>query len=185
MSLVKNLSESDRIRRVKIRTEYSNYFTSRTRFESGLSPDFIKVEGGSGLIRADSIVGNYKLGPIFLTPTEYNNIIVNNSPSNGATSVSYSVPGAPTGVVATTGASGVLTVSWTAPTSTGGSPILSYTITSTPGSIVKTSATTSVTYTGLTNGTPYTFIVTATNVAGTSLPSSPSAGVAPFDPGAG
>lgn len=182
MSLVKNLSESDRIRRVKIRTEFSNYFTSRTRFESGLSPDFIKVEGGSGLIRADSIVGNYKLGPIFLTPTEYNDIIVNNSPSNGATSVSYSVPGAPTGVVAESNyVSGNLIVSWTAPASTGGSPILSYTITSTPGSIVKTSPTTSVTYTGLTNGTPYTFIVTATNVAGTSLPSSPSEAVAPFD----
>ena len=183
MSLVKNLSESDRIRRVKIRTEFSNYFTSRTRFESGLSPDFIKVEGGSGLIRADSIVGNYKLGPIFLTPTEYNDIIVNNSPS---TVVTYSVPGAPTGVVAiATESTGVLIVSWTAPASTGGSPILSYTITSTPGSIVKTSATTTVTYTGLTTGTPYTFIVTATNVAGTSLPSSPSEPVEPFDPGAG
>jgi len=183
MSLVKNLSESDRIRRVKIRTEFSNYFTSRTRFESGLSPDFIKVEGGSGLIRADSIVGNYKLGPIFLTPTEYNNIIVNNSPSNAVT---YSVPGAPTNVVATaTGSSGVLIVTWTAPASTGGSPIISYTVTSTPGSIVKTSATTSVTYTGLLiDGTTYTFIVTATNVAGTSLPSSPSAAVAPFNPGA-
>jgi len=179
MSLVKNLSESDRIRRVKIRTEFSNYFTSRTRFESGLSPDFIKVEGGSGLIRADSIVGNYKLGPIFLTPSEYNDIIVNNSPS---TAVTYSVPGAPTGVQAVSNfISGGLIVSWTAPTSTGGSPIISYTVTSTPGSIVRTSATTSVTYTGLTNGTPYTFIVTATNVAGTSSPSSPSEGVAPFD----
>ena len=179
MSLVKNLSESDRIRRVKIRTEFSNYFTSRTRFESGLSPDFIKVEGGSGLIRADSIVGNYKLGPIFLTPTEYNDIIVNNSPSNAVT---YSVPGAPTGVQAVSNFnSGELIVSWTAPASTGGSPIISYTVTSTPGSIVRTSATTSVTYTGLTNSTPYTFIVTATNVAGTSSPSSPSEGVAPFD----
>ncbi len=72
-------------------------------------------------------------------------------------------PGAPTAVGAVPG-DGQATVSWTAP-SNGGSPITSYTVTSSPGTIVMTSSTTSALVTGLTDGTAYTFTVTATNTS--------------------
>jgi hypothetical protein len=72
-------------------------------------------------------------------------------------------------------------VSWTAPTDTGGSAITNYRVTSSPGSfIVDVSGNvTTGTVTGLTNGTPYTFTVIATNTQGNSIPSTPSAPVTP------
>ncbi|HCT29535.1 MAG TPA: hypothetical protein DIW31_02100, partial [Bacteroidales bacterium] len=89
------------------------------------------------------------------------------------------VPNAPTDVVAT---AGVLqaTVSFNAPVSNGGSAIISYTVTSNPGSITATGTSSPLTVTGLTNGTPYTFTVVATNSLGNSNPSSASAAVIPF-----
>ncbi len=94
-------------------------------------------------------------------------------------------PGAATGVTAVAG-NGQASVSWQAPVSTGGAAVTGYTVTSSPGA--KTCTTTSAlgcTVTGLTNGTGYTFTVTATNRAGTGPASSPSAGVTPLGaPGA-
>jgi Fibronectin type III domain/Calcineurin-like phosphoesterase len=88
-------------------------------------------------------------------------------------------PGAPTGVSAVAG-NGQASVSWTAPSSDGGSPILSYTITGTPGgSASVTAPATSALVTGLTNGTSYTFTVTATNAIGSGSASSASNAVTP------
>lgn len=69
-------------------------------------------------------------------------------------------------------------VSWTAPASNG-APITSYKVTSSPGAKTCTSATTSCTVSGLTNGTSYTFTVTATDAAGAGSPSAASAPVIP------
>jgi hypothetical protein len=98
------------------------------------------------------------------------------------------VPGAPTGVSATAG-NGQATVSWTAPASTGGSAITSYTVTPYIGATAQPTVTvsgsppaTSTTVTGLTNGTAYTFTVSATNSAGTGPASSPSNSVTPSGP---
>ena len=84
-------------------------------------------------------------------------------------------PSAPSGVAATRGDTSA-TVSWTPPPATNGSPITSYTVTSTPGGITKTvtASQTTATVTGLTNGTGYRFKVTATNTIGTSPPSAAS-----------
>ncbi|MDA9290018.1 fibronectin type III domain-containing protein [Polaribacter sp.] len=69
------------------------------------------------------------------------------------------------------------TVSFTAPSSDGGSAITSYTATSNPGNITATvnqSGSGDITVTGLTNATAYTFTVTASNAIGTSLASGAS-----------
>jgi hypothetical protein len=94
--------------------------------------------------------------------------------------IAITKPDAPTGVSATSGGNASTTVSWTAP-SDGGSAITSYTATSNAGQTC-TSVTTTCSVTGLTNGTPYTFTVTATNSIGTSDPSSASASATPTAP---
>jgi hypothetical protein len=83
-------------------------------------------------------------------------------------------PGAPTIGSATRSASQAINVAFTAPVNTGGSAITTYTATSSPGGFTGTSATSPITVTGLTNGTAYTFTVTATNSYGTSVASSAS-----------
>lgn len=87
-------------------------------------------------------------------------------------------PGAPTGVSATATANAAV-VSFTAPTSTGGSPILYYTVTSSPGGFTASGTSSPVAVAGLTNGTAYTFTVTATNAVGTSPASAASNSVTP------
>jgi hypothetical protein len=71
------------------------------------------------------------------------------------------------------------TVSFTAPSFNGGAPITSYTVTSSPGGIIRTGSSSPITVTGLTNGISYNFTVAATNVAGTGVVSSPSQYVTP------
>jgi virginiamycin B lyase len=69
-------------------------------------------------------------------------------------------------------------INWAAPATTGG-PYTSYTVTSSPGGLTATVTGTSASISGLTMGTTYTFTVTATNAAGTSLVSVPSNPVTP------
>lgn len=96
------------------------------------------------------------------------------------TLTAFTVPDAPTAVSATPG-NAEAEVSWSAP-SDGGSAILGYTVTSSPDNVTCMTATTTCVVTGLTNGTAYTFTVTATNAIGPGASSSPSAPVTPSAP---
>jgi hypothetical protein len=87
--------------------------------------------------------------------------------SNSVTTQSAgAAPGAPTNVVAVAGNASA-SVSWGLPASDGGSPITGYTVTSNPAGGVCPVTGTTASCTGLTNGTSYTFGVTARNIIGT------------------
>ncbi len=90
-------------------------------------------------------------------------------------------PDAPTIGTATAGSSSA-SVTFSAPANNGGSAITSFTVTSSPSGITGTGASSPITVSGLTNGTAYTFTVTATNAIGTSPASAASNSVTPTDP---
>jgi uncharacterized repeat protein (TIGR02543 family) len=90
---------------------------------------------------------------------------------------SIGVPDAPTIGVATSTSSSSATVTFTAPASNGGATITGYTATTSPGGFTGTLASATagtITVTGLSASTAYTFTVTATNSEGTSTASSAS-----------
>lgn len=89
-------------------------------------------------------------------------------------------PESPTNVVAVAASPTSATISFTAPANNGGATIETYTATSTPGSLtgqVLQSGSGTITITGLTSSTAYTFKVTASNSVGTSSQSSASASI--------
>ena len=91
------------------------------------------------------------------------------------------VPDAPTAVVATAG-NAQASVTFAAPANNGGSAITGYAVTSHPaGGTDSNAGSTATTHTviGLSNGTPYNFTVTASNIIGTGTPSAASNTVTP------
>ena len=88
------------------------------------------------------------------------------------------VPNAPTIGTATAG-SGTASVTFTAPANVGGGAITSYTVISSPGSVLGTGASSPITVSGLTNDTAYTFTVVATNAYGSGPASAASNSVTP------
>jgi hypothetical protein len=88
-------------------------------------------------------------------------------------------PDAPTGVSAVAFDTSAQ-VSWSAPLVDGGREVNGYTVTSNPdGKTCSTTGALTCAVSGLTNLTPYTFTVTASNRAGTGPASDPSAAVTP------
>jgi len=100
-----------------------------------------------------------------------------------ASVVPVSAPSAPLSVWAVEG-SGSATVHWKVPVSNGGSPITGYNVSvnpyvTPPASCINVAATSCI-FTGLTNGTSYTFRVVAVNKVGTSSSANAAASVTPL-----
>jgi uncharacterized protein YhjY with autotransporter beta-barrel domain len=141
---------------------FSSATTAVCTITSGGSLTF--VTAGSCTINANQ-TGNGTYGPAPTVPQTF--------------TVAAVVPGAPIIGTATSPNSGQASVSFTAPAFTGGAAITQYTTTSSPGGLTATCAAAPCVVTGLTNGTAYTFTVTATNLAGTGAPSAASNSVTP------
>jgi hypothetical protein len=143
----------------------------------------------SGALPGGLVLNN--LGSITGTPTAVGTFTftVSGTDSSTATRASFTsatisltinaaVPGAPTIGTATAG-NARAQVSFTAPVSNGGSAITGYTVLSSPGGLTATGTSSPIAVTGLTNGTAYSFTVTATNGIGSSNASAASNSVTP------
>ncbi len=102
------------------------------------------------------------------------------APSSSVSPLAYA-PGAPTNVTATAG-NGQATISFDPPADTGGSAITGYAVYDANGNKLATGLSSPIAVTGLTNGTSYSFTVTAANAVGESVVSTPSNAVTPAAP---
>ena len=105
--------------------------------------------------------------------------------SNSASTLAASVASAPTSPTATTASQTTISVGFTAPTNNGGSPITSYTATSSPGGVQTSASSSPILVTGLSPATAYTFTVKANNSVGASLASVASNSATTFTAGLG
>jgi uncharacterized protein (TIGR02145 family) len=161
----------------------SNGGSSITSYTATSSPGGVTgtlSQSGSGSITVTGLT-NGTAYTFTVTATNGIGTSLASTVSNSVTPAS--VPDAPAIGTVTSSSSGQAVVPFTAPASNGGSAITSYTATSSPGGVTGTlsqSGSGSITVTGLTNGTSYTFTVTATNGIGTSLASTVSNSVTPL-----
>ena len=122
--------------------------------------------GFSGLVNGTAYTFNV------VAQTQYGS----SAPGRSAAVTPLGLPGAPAGVVGYVGSKGSVNVTWVGPTVTGGTPVVEYIATATPGGAVCTSTgELNCTITGLSNGTAYTFTVVARNAVGPGPASPPSA----------
>jgi len=145
---------------------------------------------GSPSVPATAVVTGLTNGVAYQFTVAANNSVGTSAfsaPSNAVTPQGATVPDAPTNVVAHAG-NATASITWTAPLSNGGAAISSYAVSALnagaqTGFIVTVAApATSANFTGLSNGTTYTFVVHATNSAGNSSESAASNAVTPVGP---
>ena len=146
---------------------------------SGLTPAFSSTTTGVCTVTSGGALTFVTAGTCTIDADQAGNAVFQAAPTvSQSFTVAAIVPGAPTIGTATAG-DAQAAVSFTAPASTGGAAITGYTVTSSPGGFTGTGSASPITVTGLTNGTAYTFTVTATNSAGTGLASAASNSVTP------
>lgn len=149
----------------------------------------LSVSASSGTaftVTVSSITGNGTLKVNLNASTNIADAAGNSAPAayTAGTTHTVAVPTAPDSptIGSAVAGDGQVSVSFTAPVSNGGSAITGYTVTSNPGGITAGGngfTTSPITVTGLTNGTTYTFTVTATNAVGTSTASGASGSATP------
>jgi len=162
-----------------------NFGTSPTlaaTASSGLAVTFSSSTPAVCTITAGGALTFVSAGSCTIDADQAGNAATHAAPTVSQTfAVNAVVPGAPTIGTATAG-NAQADVAFTAPASTGGAAITAYTVTSNPGGFTGTGAGSPITVTGLTNGVPYTFTVTATNSAGTGSASAASNSITPASP---
>jgi len=135
---------------------------------------------GTGASSPVTVTGLQSATAYTFTVTATNAIGTSAASSASNSITATTVPQAPT-IGTATADNASATVTYTAG-ATGGAAVSVYTATSTPGSLTGTGAS-PITVSGLTNGTAYTFTVTATNANGTSAASAASNSATPVQPG--
>ncbi|WP_081737148.1 Ig-like domain-containing protein [Shewanella sp. 38A_GOM-205m] len=146
---------------------------------SGLTPVFSSTTTGVCTITSTGTLAFVTTGICSIDADQAGDSSYNAAPTvTQSFTVNAVVPGAPTSVNAVASDASA-TVSFSAPASTGGAAISSYTVTSTPGGLTASGAGSPLTVSGLSNGTDYSFTVSASNTAGTGPASSPSNTVTP------
>ncbi len=139
---------------------------------SGLTVSLASTTSGICTITGGGTLAFLTSGTCTITANQAGNGSTQAAPQVAVTfTVAAVAPGAPTIGAATAGSSQA-SVAFTAPGSTGGSAITSYTVTSSPGAFTGSGSSSPVVVTGLTPGTAYTFTVKAENVIGLSTASS-------------
>lgn len=156
----------------------SRFDRTGSRFEQAPTPSLV---GPGGTLYADSIAVMWSGGVDQVLVVGEPHATIGAQPNQGrARVVALGVPGAPTNVAATGAASTQSAVSWDAPADAGDAAIDGYRVTSSGGQVCDAAASArTCTVTGLTNGTSYTFSVTAANFHGRSEASTASAAAVP------
>ena len=145
-----------------------------TSFTVTSNPGFLSVTGSASPITLTGLAN----GTAYSFTAVASNAAGTGPVSQPSVSVTpMTLPGAPTGVVAVAG-NARAAVSFIPPASNGGGAITTYTVVSTPGNVQATGSASPITVTGLSNGTSYSFSVSATNGVGTGAASNPSNSVA-------
>jgi hypothetical protein len=145
-------------------------FPIPTFSEVGALPSGVTLNSSTGVLSGTPGAGTGGSYPVTITAT---NAVSPDAIQNFTLTVP-TPPAAPTITMVTTGDRSA-TVTWS-PGPDGGSPIVSYTVSASPGtgSCTILAPVAVCTVNGLTNGTAYTFTVTASNVEGPSQPSASS-----------
>jgi uncharacterized repeat protein (TIGR01451 family) len=153
-------------------------------------PDFVVNPGGQGVPPNSAQITGLPIGTPVLFLVASTNSFGQSQFSVPSAAFSAFVPTPPTApqLAVATASNASAQVAWSAPASNGGLSITSYTViallngTTNVGSVTVPASQTGVNFTGLTNGSLYSFTVVATNAAGNSPASAPSNQVQPTAP---
>lgn len=159
-------SASDTTQRRRARVLYADRVVQQTTFEKGWK-NTLKIEGGNYGGSAMTYDPNYYASKDGATETSASEL------ESYIASVPNRTPDAPTSVSAEADGLSAI-VSFSAPSYQGQTPVTSYKVISSPGSVTATGNASPITVSGLTAGETYTFLVYALNSVGQGNSSAPS-----------